>query len=620
MGITLQYISQRLSLLKKRLCLLRLRLCLLRMRVVLLVRCLVERLLLISDWIVKRILLISKSMLLLVAYLKTRKNSVSILACQASAFCVLLTLLSTTALSSIPSTNTKNVVLEASLDCTCDATPLHSKRFNALKQVEFIDNKRLNIHNLSYRGFLDTTPQKYVTCDSQISNREINVDIAHLKISTPLIQCDKMDPSLLDKVTTTSRDVKNQTLDISTNKGPKAREVLHIIFDHLNRFYYIGTRAIERDPSRMELKDPMGYHEPTVLRVGSIQKSVCLPGIPKTKVIKLGNTGLEIVNFLIPKSSPIKPLMNSLVKSTTIGIFKTTTITRKGRGLPSAIVFWKTLAAQHQHTLMKEQVADIFRYMHPRQVLIIMHHLRHPDQPLLNLPRQLSVRQIYSIAVMVRATFVPPFIVGDIPPFINTDGRVLVPHDQIKSVSKGVLFECKVLGPIFVLLRQENVLTKYISKHFEISLRRTGSNTMITDMIEFQINASKIGFEALNTVASRTPVIKRVSPVIKFVTSCVQEFFPMEVYIQKGKQHSDTINFNDVQEHLRTTEMLAHNTEVAHAMGHNLATFVEPLNRRNLVTDLTEIHDRNFFRVTWMIRYDFDVFEKFARYTSSKNK
>ena len=79
---------------------------------------------------------------------------------------------------------------------------------------------------------------------------------------------------------------------------------------------------------------------------------------------------------------------------------------------------------------------------------------------------------------------------------------------------------------------------------------------MITSMVELQVNASKIGFEILNSLVSKTPIIKRAYPVINFVSSSVQEFFPIEVYIQRGKQHSRTTNFNYVQEHLRTQEML----------------------------------------------------------------
>ena len=527
--------------------------------------------------------------------------------------------------SSLRSLNNQDAAVTNTLNSSCDLATPRSKMFTELNKVELTESKLLNTYNVTYGVSLDTISPKYFTGDSQISNREMNVNKSHL---TPLkevtnegslLQPDQMEPSLVDKATTTSQDVKNQVFDVPVNKQSQAVQVLHLILDHFNRFYYVGTRAIERDPSRMELKDPLGHHEPTVVRVGSLQKSVRLPGIPKTRIIKWGNTGLEIMNMLVPKSSQIKPLTTCLVNNTTIGTFKSTTITREGQSIPSHVMYWRTFAEQHQHQLMVVQVRNMLSFMHPRQIMIQLHHLQHPDEPLLN-PPVLNLDQLYMVALEVRATFIPSFIFREVPPFINTDGRVLVYNEQIKSISYGILHELKLLGPVFVLLRQENAWSKYIAEHFEISLRKTESNTMITSMVELQVNASKIGFEILNSLVSKTPIIKRAYPVINFVSSSVQEFFPIEVYIQRGKQHSRTTNFNYVQEHLRTQEMLNHNMDVSHGMGHHLVTFFRPINRRNSFTQLREIHDRDFYSIKWMIRYDFDLFEKLAKYTSPKNK
>ena len=542
MGITLQYISQRLSLLKKRLCLLRLRLCLLRMRVVLLVRCLVERLLLISDWIVKRILLISKSMLLLVAYLKTRKNSVSILACQASAFCVLLTLLSTTALSSIPSTNTKNIVLEASLDCTCDGTT-------------------------PYYELLPEMIQDTTECSKPQSQEIIS--------------------SVIENVSTDVKNIDNRPIGDSVNVNHK----------------------------RLEIE--------TVYRVSNKSRKYFTVGInPWTTMFHWGNVAFDLLehNISVPRS--LKPLVTCLKNNITISHFCSTRTTSRGDRAHSEAMFWRTYVEQRHHELMFTQMLRVYRYVDPRHMLVLLHHFVHPAEPFPPIP-VLNEDGINAVGVMTRAYFMPQYLAGniaDIPEVINVENHMVAPNHRMKTINSGFVFEFKPLNPTLLLLKQEGFWARYLQRRVDITLQHTRTNIIKTNMIDTRVNVSGVGLDILRSIISKTPVIKKATPVVNRLSLLAQEFVALELHLQLGLTYGDVVNFNVQQELQRTARMSRYNWIIMQNMQQREVTFFQPMNRRNYENHLAEIHSKSFHNVGFVITIDIDLFEKLAKFRKLKHK
>jgi hypothetical protein len=138
-------------------------------------------------------------------------------------------------------------------------------------------------------------------------------------------------------------------------------------------------------------------------------------------------------------------------------------------------------------------------------------------------------------------------------------------------------------------------------------------------MIETKVNLSRLAFDGLRTVAIRTPLVKRLYPVINTITTLVEELLPLEMYLQVGHQHSESVNFNDVQEQQRSTIMEVHNLRIRHGI-HVLHRVYRPLNRHTLVTNQEEIHARSFYAARFMVTYNFSILDILERLTANKNK
>ena len=311
----------------------------------------------------------------------------------------------------------------------------------------------------------------------------------------------------------------------------------------------------------------------------------------------------------------MKPLVTSLLDSTTIGHFFATRLTRRGNeDTPSEVMFKKTSLEEHHRLMMKDQVEHICRNYDQQEMAILVRDMLFPNIDPMNAP----ILNHGIVRLMVRSLFLPRCR--------TTDNRFMVAITQLKSISAGILFEFHPLRPVFVMLKQENFWTRYVEKRVDIALRRTRTNIMATDILEARINASGITFDALRALTSRTPLIKRAYPVINFVTSCVQEFFPMEVFLHAGHQHSESVNFNLEQESLRNEQMVHYNSRVFMANYNMFTGMVNPevtlfraFNRRDHINHLAEIHSRTFYDVRFMITIDFDVFGKLAKITAPKN-
>ena len=101
------------------------------------------------------------------------------------------------------------------------------------------------------------------------------------------------------------------------------------MFKDLNRYYYFGSSPFKNDSSRVELLDPIGFHEPTTIYttvgIGKLQR---IPTVLKTSTFKWGNVMLDWLDAMVPESAPIKPVVTLLINAIIIGDSKTTSITR----------------------------------------------------------------------------------------------------------------------------------------------------------------------------------------------------------------------------------------------------------------------------------------------------
>ena len=493
-------------------------------------------------------------------------------------------------ISCLKSSKAQNMAVQAALYCPRAITAPNSKVV-----AEVIEDSREC-----------SAPQSEETSDSLVEN--LSTEVRNVENLSLVVSLNKTTPT---PVKENSKTLNSQIRDLLRVKD------LHVINKKLNRFFYIGTRAVETDPYQLELQNPWGIHSPTTVQIGHFKHTFRIPRIPRTAILKSNNIALAILEHKITASSPIKTFVTSLLKNSTIGPFFTSRITCQGNDLRSQALYLKTYMHQWHHLLMIEQIQSVHDNLNLQQMFVIFFHLLHPNQQIPPLP-VLNQDGINHIRSMVREFFVPRYQAGDIPGIITVDNRVLVRDHQIKSTSCGILFEFNALRPTFVILKQENLWTKYIQRRLDITLRRTQTRMMVTNIIEARVNVGNVGCDVLRAVISRIPLVKQASPVVNALTLFGQDFFALQIHCQAGFQHSNSINFNSEQELQRTAQMARYNFRIAEHRLHHQITLFPPMNRTNYANHMQPVNSRTFYDMKLLFTIDFDLLGKLVQITSPK--
>ena len=83
----------------------------------------------------------------------------------------------------------------------------------------------------------------------------------------------------------------------------------------VNKYFYFGTCPIERDPSRVELFDPVGYHFP--VQMGRMK--LTLPAVTRSASVNLGRMYIDLLTHAVPlnmkRSARVNDSVESIIKS-----------------------------------------------------------------------------------------------------------------------------------------------------------------------------------------------------------------------------------------------------------------------------------------------------------------
>ena len=156
-----------------------------------------------------------------------------------------------------------------------------------------ISNHRMTVaQNTSFSASLDVPAHSFPS-DSQENHLLPEIIKHQFKEETTLVeqQSQVLVQKPFETANTKIGEVSNIAPDISFKSKQTRLQHLIKMFKDLNRYYYFGSSPFENDLSRVELFDPLGFHEPTTVyttvRVGNLQR---MPAVLKTCTLKWGSS------------------------------------------------------------------------------------------------------------------------------------------------------------------------------------------------------------------------------------------------------------------------------------------------------------------------------------------
>ena len=369
----------------------------------------------------------------------------------------------------------------------------------------------------------------------------------------------------------------------------------HLPFSIARKNISCSTIPFERDSSRFELTDPIGYTEP--INIGKYQFK--LPAITRSGSINfsgvcfdlLGNT--DTVRSYFKKSPRFKRLFESMSDSFKMGLFYTRNVSRMSkRRDDSFLMSQRVLYHDLEDRTNREEFNDFVIWRSNGGHF--KNELSKDEQQQLseNEPQQLSEdeqQQLRDLCGKFKRRVPPDFIpareykqktkreylkkVG--PPrkilpenrrlhyypknhehlfkqYIhypqNLDQELFKEPIQILSETKGSYCEISVLDPLLTLCQVDEDVKEDATRFFSVKVLRTCKNEMTTNLIQFEINVNELAYDALERIiekmSTRSATMKRIGPVLTKIVTVFGYFFEAKMYYQKGFQHSSSYNFN----------------------------------------------------------------------------
>jgi hypothetical protein len=184
-------------------------------------------------------------------------------------------------------------------------------------------------------------------------------------------------------------------------------------------------------------------------------------------------------------------------------------------------------------------------------------------------------------------------------------------EDQMKSLSVGHLYEISLLNPIFTLL-QVNPTVQSLEKYCAITIKRTSTDSMTTNLAQVEVKLSEMGFDVLRKiteeVSTRLPVIQPISPALYTIINVMNSVVEVTGGYQSGFQKSDCTNFNHELEHqrVRRNEIFFENRNMAGIRRDN-GDFSPPAIPNAVDPSLREVNHRSFQEKDCYIRFNVNL-------------
>ena len=298
----------------------------------------------------------------------------------------------------------------------------------------------------------------------------------------------------------------------------KANKYVKYPFNIARKYFYYGTLPMEKDASRLELIDPVGYTLP--IRIAG-RYQIRLPAVTRCVSFNFSKICLDVlsnddaVQDYFKRSPHVHRIFESINNSLKMGGFRTRTVSH-----------------------MTERV---------RESWIMSRRVRTHD--LLERARQLAQARLIANNPGLNAQPNP------FPPrHILPENRVLhtqYPTTQILSETGGTYYEISVLDPLFTICQAKEDVKEEFTRHMSLKFLRTCKQEMTTSLIQLELNMNVYAIDALEMyikeMCDKSATIKRIEPILqklqKMVTIC-GSIFEFKIYYQFGFQHSSSYNFN----------------------------------------------------------------------------
>ena len=315
----------------------------------------------------------------------------------------------------------------------------------------------------------------------------------------------------------------------------KANKYVKYPFNLARKHVYYGSLPLEKDPSRLELADPVGWTKPVIVIVGRARRiyRVRLPAVTRRVSFNFSGICVDLlsnqhtVQDYFKKSPHVYRLFESINNSFKVGGFRTRTVSKMStRRLESAV-----MSRRVKYHDLEEQERLIDRIVF-----------------ILNNVFGLQAVQDGRVRPNIRIQNIP--LANFFRRHILAENRVLHTQypTQILSQTRGSYYEFSILGPLLTVSRVKEALKEDITRRLSIKVLRTCKQEMTTNLVQFEVNLNELGYDALGIIvekmSTRSVTIRRIGPVVKKLVTIFGSLFQIRMYYQKGFQHSSSYNFN----------------------------------------------------------------------------
>ena len=323
----------------------------------------------------------------------------------------------------------------------------------------------------------------------------------------------------------------------------------------IRRYLSCSTIPIEKDPSRLELADPVGWTK--LITVGRYRFR--LPAVTQCVSLNFSSACLDLLSNtaiqpFLKKSPRLNSLFESINESLRMGIFTNRTIS------------YMTERRQESWLMSRRvRIYDLEEHAraHDRFFVVYQNILFNPNFPIRYVRdgrnhitwfiNNMPVQDFFHHLLRRNLLFENRCLHDRYP-----TNRVNL-ENQILSQTRGSYYEFSILGPLLTVSRVKEALKEDITRRLSIKVLRTCKQEMTTNLVQFEINLNELAYDALGIIvekmSTRSVTIRRIGPVLKEMVTAFGSIFEMRMYCQKGYQESSTYNFNFQLEQQRVAQM-----------------------------------------------------------------